>query len=461
MPCDLILDRLRARLLRFQLFTKRETDRGKDYMGLAMDPSRRHRGFLIGIILCLLILMRVESAPFDAFSSNARGMASTGLNNALNSVGGLYSYTSGLQGNMRSSGRGDQSALTACLQTLQHSQDQLKTSQSQLASIDPNKYQQQIADALTWASAALTYHTTCMDGFSLVAGQTKNNVMNRAFGVTMALNNAVSLVAALNTVAGNPTDTHNRRLQSVSEPERPVFEVEGDFPKWMPASDRRLLQTTTTLTIANAVVAKDGSGNYKTVQAAIDAAPKQSSKRWVIRVKAGTYYENVIVPKDSTYIMLMGDGMGKTIISASLSVAGSNVTTYLTATVGKLLISSSNFDDISLRTYLWHEALSCECHSVHIVLLRVRHCLTAHDVLGLDQQTSLCVIIIQLQSCSAPARRDIIQHCVESLLCSNMRLWRWINSEKVLQPLQKNVRSPLSLGLGFVLFFSFQGAVAL
>src|SRR5690349_12437806 len=44
-------------------------------------------------------------------------------------------------------------------------------------------------------------------------------------------------------------------------------------------------------TEATIIVAKDGSGNYTTVQAALNAVPNNSSTRTVINIKNGTYKE--------------------------------------------------------------------------------------------------------------------------------------------------------------------------
>ena len=57
----------------------------------------------------------------------------------------------------------------------------------------------------------------------------------------------------------------------------------------------------------NAVVAKDGSGNYKTIQAALNAAPSNSSSRWVIFIKDGTYTEMINVASGKDKITLLGD----------------------------------------------------------------------------------------------------------------------------------------------------------
>ncbi|MET8765195.1 pectinesterase family protein [Lentzea sp. NPDC004782] len=59
----------------------------------------------------------------------------------------------------------------------------------------------------------------------------------------------------------------------------------------------------TTLTVA-----ADGSAQYRTVQAAVNAAPANSSTRTLITIKAGTYREVVRVPADKTAITLQGLG---------------------------------------------------------------------------------------------------------------------------------------------------------
>ena len=49
----------------------------------------------------------------------------------------------------------------------------------------------------------------------------------------------------------------------------------------------------------SATVAKDGSGNFRTVQAAINAVPANNTSRFTITIKPGTYHEIVAVPSNS------------------------------------------------------------------------------------------------------------------------------------------------------------------
>jgi len=109
------------------------------------------------------------------------------------------------------------------------------------------------------------------------------------------------------------------------------------WPEWISATDRRLLQATAVK--ADVVVAADGSGDFKTVSAAVEAAPLKSSKRFVIRIKAGVYKENVEVPKKKTNIMFLGDGRTNTIITGSRNVVDGS-TTFHSATVGEFIYPS-------------------------------------------------------------------------------------------------------------------------
>jgi pectinesterase len=62
-------------------------------------------------------------------------------------------------------------------------------------------------------------------------------------------------------------------------------------------------------------VAKDGSGDYLTVQAAIDAAPTGQTTPYRIFIKNGTYKEVVSVPSNKPFIQLIGESVAKTIIT--------------------------------------------------------------------------------------------------------------------------------------------------
>jgi pectinesterase len=62
-------------------------------------------------------------------------------------------------------------------------------------------------------------------------------------------------------------------------------------------------------------VAKDSSGDYTTIQAAIDASRSFPDQRITIFVKNGTYKEKIVVPACNTRLSIIGEDAGKTIIT--------------------------------------------------------------------------------------------------------------------------------------------------
>lgn len=132
----------------------------------------------------------------------------------------------------------------------------------------------------------------------------------------------------------NMTDT-DMAIQRMKMQNRKLKEEEDEsvkWPEWLSAGDRRLLQSST-LT-PNVVVAADGSGDYKTVSEAVAAAPDNSKTRYIIKIKAGVYRENVEVTKKKKFIMFLGDGRSNTIITGNRNVFDGR-TTFNSATVGK------------------------------------------------------------------------------------------------------------------------------
>ena len=67
----------------------------------------------------------------------------------------------------------------------------------------------------------------------------------------------------------------------------------------------------------NLVVASDGTGDYKTVQEAVDAAPAGGKSRFVIRIKPGTYKARLTIPENKPKLTFIGDDAEKTILTES------------------------------------------------------------------------------------------------------------------------------------------------
>ncbi|KAK1392818.1 Pectinesterase [Heracleum sosnowskyi] len=175
-----------------------------------------------------------------------------------------------------------------------------------------NKYGTEF-DKQTWLSTALTNLETCRAGF------VELGVSNFSVLPLVTSNNVSELIR--NTLALKSNDSISTEKKTYKD----------GLPTWVSPRDRKLLQSSTPA--VNLVVAQDGSGNYKTIKAALDAAAKRSgSSRFVIRIKSGVYKENLEIGNKMKNIMLLGDSMRTTIITGSRSVGGGS-TTFNSATV--------------------------------------------------------------------------------------------------------------------------------
>jgi pectinesterase len=63
------------------------------------------------------------------------------------------------------------------------------------------------------------------------------------------------------------------------------------------------------------VVAQDGSGNFKTVQEAINAVPDIRKNRTTIFIKNGLYKEKLVLPPTKTNVTFIGESVDKTILT--------------------------------------------------------------------------------------------------------------------------------------------------
>ena len=105
----------------------------------------------------------------------------------------------------------------------------------------------------------------------------------------------------------------------------------------------------------DAVVAQDGSGEFTTVQAAIDAAPSGRGTPWLIFVKNGRYKEHVSIPSNKPYLHIIGQERDKTVIlDDKLSGGDNNVGIDGGCTV---LVKANNvfFENITLENQYGHE----------------------------------------------------------------------------------------------------------
>ncbi|GFP81107.1 probable pectinesterase/pectinesterase inhibitor 61 [Phtheirospermum japonicum] len=217
------------------------------------------------------------------------------------------------------------SAFEDCLELLDDSVDLLSRS---LTSVAPGGGASAAQDVMTWLSASLTNQDTCSEGFDELNGYVKSQMSGRLKDLSELVSNCLAIYAAAaggGDFSGVPIQNRRRRLLGGAKEEH------EQFPTWLSRRDRVLLDMPVSAITADYIVSKDGNGTCKTIAEAIKKVPDNSTRRYIIYVKAGKYDEKILkVGRKKTNIMFIGDGKGKTVISGGKSVQD-NMTTFHTA----------------------------------------------------------------------------------------------------------------------------------
>ncbi|XP_016515307.1 pectinesterase 4-like [Nicotiana tabacum] len=250
-------------------------------------------------------------------------------------------------------------AIEDCKELLQRAVEELEDALSLVGETDTESLNEYTYDLLNWLSAVYSYQSMCVDAID--KPELKTAIQNGVVNATQLTNNALNIVAKIsdlfpsfniqipdNLINSSDSNSPHRRLLEANK-----IDQDG-YPTWFPVADRKLLvksgkgkgQGGAAAGAApvlppigpgpitpHAVVAKDGSGKFKTVTDAVRAYPPNHQGRYIIYVKAGVYNEQVLIDKKQTNVFMYGDGAGKSIITCDKNVKISKFTTSKTATV--------------------------------------------------------------------------------------------------------------------------------
>ncbi|KAA8549142.1 hypothetical protein F0562_000826 [Nyssa sinensis] len=206
-------------------------------------------------------------------------------------------------------------ALDDCLELFDDTVSELKTALSDLST--KKSASKHHHDLQTLLSGVMTNQYTCHDGLAYIKANILKYIEDGLYNISHHVSNSLAM---LNKIPG---------VKNVS----PEYGTPKDgFPTWVSRKDRGLIQSPVNQSMYDLVVAKDGSGNFTTIGEAVAAAPNSSTTRFVIYIKAGSYYENVEVGRRKTMLMFVGDGIGKTLVKGNRNVVD-GWTTFRSATV--------------------------------------------------------------------------------------------------------------------------------
>ncbi|KAJ4789550.1 Pectinesterase [Rhynchospora pubera] len=256
------------------------------------------------------------------------------LEEASKTIENVSNLQSALENNVR-----EEMAVRDCIELLNYTLDELRWSFELIEKIDPavaNLHREE--SFRSWLSAALSNQETCLEGFDRTHGHLHVPVEREVRQLTQLVSNILALHKRLRRIISHPPHESNTGIATFDLPPKPTW-LTKDYEEQMHESGHAIH--------ADAVVALDGTGQFRSITEAINSAPNNSTRRYVIYVKEGEYVEQVEVTRKKTNIVLIGDGMDKTVISGSRSHA-SGWTTFRSATFA---VSGSGFiaRDITFR----------------------------------------------------------------------------------------------------------------
>ncbi|XP_051144138.1 putative pectinesterase/pectinesterase inhibitor 28 [Andrographis paniculata] len=212
------------------------------------------------------------------------------------------------------------SALDTCRELAARAGYDLERSFAKFNTFDITNVDDILLDLKIWLSGAITHQETCLDGFDDVAGEAGMKMKEALTTGMQMTSNALAMVQELSTFL------EGMGIQSFKS--RRLL----DLPDWIDAGERRLLAAPPQKIKADLVVAKDGSGKYTTINAALKDVPENSDHPFVLYIKEGVYNEIVKINSSLTHLIVIGDGPTRTRITGNLNYID-GTSTYHTATV--------------------------------------------------------------------------------------------------------------------------------
>ncbi|XP_057439159.1 pectinesterase-like [Lotus japonicus] len=271
-------------------------------------------------------------------AADPKAYIATAVKAASDSVIKAFNMSDRLTTEYGNKDHGIKMALDDCKDLLQSAMQSLDLSTTLVRDNNIQGVHNQIPDFRNWLGAVISYQQACMEGFDndkdgekQIKEQLHTESMDHVQRITAITLDIVTSMTKILEQFNLKLDLKPASRRLLSED----VDNEG-YPSWFSASDRKLLSGLQrrgwrSRVKPNVVVAKDGSGQFKSVEAAIASYPKGFKGRYVIYVKAGVYNEYITVPKSAANILMYGDGPTKTIITGRKNFAD-GVKTMQTAT---------------------------------------------------------------------------------------------------------------------------------
>lgn len=181
------------------------------------------------------------------------------------------------------------SAVQDCLTLFDDCKYDLKRSlESIIAHAATDHLSKRSHDLETWLSAVISFEEACVDGFP--EGELKAKMKAAMKKARELSSNAVAIIGQVSSFLSmlDIPGLSGRRRRLLTAQKEPALAAaaaglkEDGLPQWMSSTERRVLKSHHKLKVKpNATVAKDGTGDFATISAALDAMPSEYKGRSV------------------------------------------------------------------------------------------------------------------------------------------------------------------------------------
>ncbi|KAK4756846.1 hypothetical protein SAY87_006973 [Trapa incisa] len=167
----------------------------------------------------------------------------------------------------------EKGAFEDCKKLFSDAREELNISASSIVG-DVKQLTSKSSDLNNWLSAVRSYQETCVDGFP--DGNIKADMKKALKTANELTSNSLAIISKLSSFLS--TFGVDRHLLA-EKPSRALDVDEEGFATWMSGEERRMLKGSSNKPTPNVTVAKDGSGQFKTINAALAALPETYTGR--------------------------------------------------------------------------------------------------------------------------------------------------------------------------------------
>lgn len=179
---------------------------------------------------------------------------------------------------LKTENKDDKDAIAQCKFLVDEAKEELDSSVKRINETEVNNFAKTVPDLDSWLSAVMSYQETCVDGFE--EGKVKTEIRKNFNSSQMLTSNSLSMIKSLDAYLSSSVPKVKTRHLLESSTRSSVIDTDH-ITSWLSNKDRRMLKAVDVKALKpNATVAKDGSGNFTTINDALKAMPVKYQGRY-------------------------------------------------------------------------------------------------------------------------------------------------------------------------------------